>query len=131
MKKLLLIPALLISMNCFSQFKDGNYKLTIGYANNLNTGEKFTGIKSIILQSSLNKITISNNSMTLVYNIINKQVSHDGITEGDMEYTAVGSNDQTVNTFIFKHRSSNSYSVNMSSLGGTYIEFYVNSINNY
>lgn len=132
MKKILTIAVLLISLAASAQFNDGNYKITTDYHKDLNSGEViYHSGTSIILQSSLNKIIIKSPNGNLEYKIISKQVSHDGITTGDMEYTATRSNDGSVNTFIFKHRSKNSYSVNVSSLGGLWWEFHVTSITSY
>lgn len=129
MKKLLFIIALSISLNVFSKsFKDGNYKFTIDYLTDLNTNSELEGVNSIMLQSSLNKITINGKSGVKIFTITRKEVSHDGVTEGDMEYTTTSKSDNESYLIIFKHRTPSTYSINLSSQGGTWWEFHITKV---
>jgi hypothetical protein len=130
MKKLLLIALLLMHLKTFSQsFKDGNYKLNISYVTNLNTNEELAGVTSVILQSSLNKITIVAKTTTNIFTIKSKEVSQDGITTGDMEYRAVDKNGIDY-LFSFQHRSSKSYSIILVS-GVSWLQFHVSNASPY
>lgn len=129
MKNILIIFAIISSLNSFSQsFKDGNYKFTVDYLTDLISNRELEGVKNVILHSTKNKITINSAGGVKTLTIKSKEMSHDGITTGDMEYRAIGDTDKANYLVIFKHRTANSYSINLSCGDNVWWEFHVTKV---
>lgn len=126
MKKLFTITALLLNLSMFCQsFKDGNYKFSIDYLTDLISNRELEGVKSVILHSSKNKVIINSINGAKTFTIKSKAVSHDGDTEGDMEYRLIGDTDKVDYLIIFKHRTSKTYSINLSASSNVWWEFHI------
>ncbi len=84
MKKIILGFLLITSLIHAQSFKDGNYLFRINYTEDLNTTKfDFNNVKEVVLQSSLNLITIRYiNGKIEIFNIINKiQIKSEGHSE--------------------------------------------------